>query len=120
MSRRTNAEAAASFKSRGEEIKAQAASPSDADITTELDRQARRFMCEDERVAFETCCTKANNTEAATCEALSSLFEACVIDRTSASKVLEYRANLATALHSQQTKRERSKEMGNATRLHFA
>jgi hypothetical protein len=124
LARRTNAAAISSFQTWREAFKAESARPTDAAIATELERQARQYMCADEREAFEKCTTGltsgASTDKNSRCEALSVLFEACVVDRTSPQKVQLYRENMNKALVQQHIKRERSKEMASATRLHFA
>ena len=101
-------------------------------ITEELQRQARQFMCAEEKEALQNCCTKQGNNlavegtkqemkmEQIGCSQFSALFEACLSEHTNASKVRDYRTNMRTAMQMQHIKRERSKEMANATRIHFA
>jgi hypothetical protein len=105
-------------------------------IIEELGRQAKQYMCGDERVQLERCqqqlkvVDKPNNENSlasshllekkSKCMELENVFNKCVARCTNEKSIAEYQEAGRKGTETMFVKRERSFEMAQATRLHFS
>lgn len=102
-------------------------------IVEELSRQAKKYMCYDERVKLENCIKKTKQNEdkhnktltvslplANQCESFEKMFNNCVSNSTNEKSVIEYQKAGRKGTEAMFVKRERGFEMSQATRLMFS
>ena len=88
-------------------------------IRDELERQARQYACAEERQAFEEA-TKKTESDREAVRRMEEAFQACVAARTSDKEVEDYKVVYSKGLAALYVKKERNKELSNATRIHFS